>query len=190
MVKENRSLTPDEDLLKILKANAYLLLYNIVESSVRSGILAIYDSIKTDGLSYQRVREELRRTWISNVLTPASDSSTEQVFELLQKIIASEIIIFDPQKLKISGNVDARKVRHISATHGFPHTTRGVRGGEKLVQVKDQRNSLAHGHKSFVECGRDATLDDLELIKKQVISFVRQILKNIERFIDKKKYAV
>src|SRR5215510_11163824 len=66
--KRKRSLVPDEDLLKILKANAYLLLYNVIESSVRSGLLAIYDSIKADGLSYDKLGNELRRTWITNVL--------------------------------------------------------------------------------------------------------------------------
>ena len=78
----------------------------------------------------------------------------------------------------------------MSDTHGFSFVTRGVRGGDKLLEVKEQRNSLAHGYKSFTECGRDATLDDLQAIKKQVISFMRQILKNIDRFIAKKKYAI
>ncbi|HET9365694.1 MAG TPA: MAE_28990/MAE_18760 family HEPN-like nuclease [Candidatus Angelobacter sp.] len=192
--KRKRSLVPDDDLLKILKANAYLLLYNVIESSVRSGLLAIYDSIKADGLSYDKLGEELRRTWISNVLAPAPDrtpdNSVGQVYDILQKIVAAEAVVFDPKKLRISGNVDARKVRSISDAHGFSHVTRGVNGGNKLVKVKMERNDLAHGHKSFIECGRDATFDDLDLIKKQVISFLRQILRNIARYIAKRKYAV
>ena len=37
----------DDDLVKILKANAVLLLYNLVESSIRDGLRRIYEAIQT-----------------------------------------------------------------------------------------------------------------------------------------------
>ena len=190
--KRTRSLTPKEDLLKILKANVYLLLYNLIESSMRSGLLAIYDSIKADGVPYVQLVQELQRVWVNNVLSAAPDRAAEntatKVHELITQVVEEEIVTFDPQKLRISGNVDARRVRALCEEHGFSHTTRGVKGGNRLVHVKTERNNLAHGHTSFIESGRNITLGDLDAIRKQVVSFMRQILRNVERYISAKKY--
>jgi hypothetical protein len=64
-----------------------------------------------------------------------------------------------------------------------------LKGGYHLKRVKDERNSLAHGYKSFAECGRDLTYDGLVEIRKQVIPYLRQVLRGIDRFIVQRGYA-
>lgn len=54
-----------DDFLKILKANALIMIYNLVESSIMGGILEIYDELKTSGYSYKDVRKEIQNIWFS-----------------------------------------------------------------------------------------------------------------------------
>ena len=49
------------DFLKILKANALIMIYNLVESSIMGGILEIYDELKNSGYNYKDVRKEIQK---------------------------------------------------------------------------------------------------------------------------------
>jgi hypothetical protein len=183
----------DEELLKILKANAYLLLYNLVESSVRNGLTRIYDIVRTEGRCYTDLRDELRYIWIHNNINPDParlvDTSTEKIRELLASVVADEVMNFDPKYLPISGNLDAAKVRELSDRYGFSSkTSKTTQGGRHLLEVKTNRNNLAHGLKSFRECGRDSTYESLQAIRIQVVKYMRQIIANIDRYILAKSY--
>ncbi|MBV9434871.1 MAG: hypothetical protein JOZ44_02390, partial [Acidobacteria bacterium] len=188
-----RTAEVEEDLVKILKANAYLLLYNLVESSIRAGLIEIYDTIHAAGLSFDDLTSELQIVLLQDLFPPdvaQVEGIAQRVHEFVRQTVKEEAVQFDPQKIKFAGNVDARKVRHICEEYGFSSKTRNIRGGDRLVEVKRERNYLAHGLKSFVESGRDVTYQDLDQIKRQVVSYVRQILNNIQRFINAKRYAV
>ncbi|HEX4065295.1 MAG TPA: MAE_28990/MAE_18760 family HEPN-like nuclease [Acidobacteriaceae bacterium] len=183
-----------DDLAKILKANAYLLLYNLVESSVRDGLTRIYESVHLEGISYDKLCGELRHIWIEDRFRPdaarQAENTAARVIEVIEKVIAAEIVTFDPKRLPISGNIDAAKMRELAKRYGFScKTTKRTRGGRALLDVKSERNSLAHGAKSFSECGRDATLNSLGSTKAQVILYLRQILRNIESYIAKKQFS-
>jgi hypothetical protein len=185
----------DEDLVKILKANACLLLYNLVESSIRNGLNRIYDSIRDDRVPYEVLRRELRELWVHDEFKPdptrLPENNARRALEMLELVVESKHIQFDPKLLPIGGNLDADRVRELSARYGFSHgTSRSTKGGYHLVRVRQERNNLAHGLKSFKECGRDLTLDALIEIKRQVIAYVRQILRNIQTFVDRRQYCV
>lgn len=184
----------NEDLVKILKANALLLLYNLVESSIRNGLSAIYDSIKADKLQYEILRQELRELWVHDEFRPdpmrLPENNAKRVIEMLELVIKSKHILFDAKLLPISGNLDADRVRQLSTRYGFSDkTTPSTKGGYHLVRVRQERNNLAHGLKSFKECGRDLTLEALIEIKRQVVIYVRQILRNMQRFVDRRQYC-
>ena len=58
----------------------------------------------------------------------------------------------------------------------------------KLLTVKSKRNDLAHGIFSFKECGKDYGFQDLYEIKIHVVEYLRQILNNIENYINQKDH--
>ncbi len=193
--RKNKRAIMNDDLVKILKANACLLLYNLVESSIRNGLNRIYDSIKNDKVNYEVLRMELRELWVHDEFKPdpsrLPENNAKRVLEILERVVGSKYIQFDSKLLPISGNLDADRVRDLSAKYGFSHgTSPATKGGYHLVRVRQERNNLAHGLKSFTECGRDLTLDTLIEIKRQVVTYVRQILRNIQRFIDRRQYCV
>ena len=56
----------DSQLIKTLKANSFLLLYNLVESSMRNAVTAIFDELKNKKVSYNSVSTEIKKIVIEN----------------------------------------------------------------------------------------------------------------------------
>ena len=50
----------DEKILRILKANFFLLLYNVVEASIREGFLSVYRAVEADGCSVKQLTPALQ----------------------------------------------------------------------------------------------------------------------------------
>ena len=95
----------------------------------------------------------------------------------------------DRKATDISGNLDADKIRQICHDHGILISIpNNCRGGLVLDDVKEKRNNLAHGTVSFVECGRDYTIDDLEKIKNETTIFLTAILNGMKNYYDSKLY--
>lgn len=183
-----------DELLKILKANAFLLLYNLIESSVRNGITKIYDAVRTEGLSYTGVCDELRTIWTYQQFLPdgarRAENNAKRLMELISFVLDAELISLDARDLPIAGNVDAEQIRILAQKYGFRfNASPKLKGGYLLKRVRDERNGLAHGYKSFVESGRDLTYEGLLEIRKQVIPYLRQVLRGIDRFISQRGYA-
>jgi hypothetical protein len=177
------------ELIKVLKANTFLLLYNLVESSIKQSITEIYDSITNDNLTYDEVIDEIKKIYIKENHASFKNLGIDNIFRTINSLSTEIIDIqFNSDKI-ISGNIDGRKVREFAAIYGFSDRSHiRANNGNKLHIVKLQRNNLAHGNVSFAECGRTYSTEEIEIIKNEVILFLRSILKNIDKFIDSKKY--
>jgi hypothetical protein len=185
----------DEKILRILKANFFLLLYNLVEASIREGFLSVYKAVEADGCSVKQLSPLLRKLWIDVEFTRISAASANQdsyrniARKLVQGIADDVKATLDVTALKFGGNIDAAKIRDVCTAHGVSHKTdKRTLGGEKLLVVKNKRNALAHGDLSFVECGRDYSVAELGKIKNQSFWYLKSILRNIDKFNAKKTF--
>jgi len=181
------------ELTKILRANGFLLLYNLVESSIKKSIEEIYNSLNKENANYKDVKQEIKKKWIELKYKNFKPDTyvTEEIFKCISNIENDIISMTFSSKKVISGNIDSRKIRDFSESYGFSCKTHyTTKNGEKLLVVKSKRNDLAHGDISFSECGKDYTIEDLVAIKKQVISYMRGIMKNVNRYIDNKKFLL
>jgi hypothetical protein len=195
--KPSHRIVPIEDeWRKVAKATGYLLIYNVVESAIRSAFARLYDVIASEGNRLQNVDKLILDLWVDGEhkrvsresATPAS--YRKKAAEMVVAALADEIVRLDAAVLPVAGNLDARKIRELCELHGVSHGThRAARGGAELQTVKDQRNALAHGHSSFSECGRNVTIDDLCRIAKEAEIFVRGILRNVERYMKRRGYV-
>ncbi|MGP1388005.1 MAG: MAE_28990/MAE_18760 family HEPN-like nuclease [Thainema sp.] len=176
----------DANLLKTLKASAFLLLYNLIEATMRNAIEAIFDELRVRGVSYDRIRPELKKIVLKNLKKRNSDRLFSSINTIAVDIIAAG---FDKSDL-FSGNLDALKIRNTADEYGFSHRTDYARtgNGSDLLIVKTNRNDLAHGFKSFAEVGRDKTADELLEIKNKVIRYLKQILTNIDQYLSSQDY--
>lgn len=89
-----------------------------------------------------------------------------------------------------SGNVDARRFREISNVYGFSTQTdiQLTRSGAALLTIKDIRNDLAHGLKTYDEVGRDYPIKRLLEISIRSSAFVEQILANVANYLDAEEF--
>ena len=190
-----KKLDINEDLKKVLKANAFLILYNLAESTVRAGVNEICDAVRSDDLAYVNLAEDLRKVWIHQRfrevgLTAHPDRYRDVAKDLVDEAVKNSLVQLDAASLPISGNVDAEQIRQLADKIGFSSKFhRSARGGEKLGTVRKERNKLAHGVVSFSECGRDYTFEDLHEIKRETVISLRSLVLNISRYVVKRKYA-
>ena len=57
-----------------------------------------------------------------------------------------------------------------------------------MKEVKEERNNLAHGTISFVECGRNYSIDDLKKIKNETECFLENILEGMKDYYENQLY--
>ena len=179
-----QSLNPE--LAKTLKANGFLLLYNLVESTVRNAIEAIFDDLKNQAISFDKLKPKIKMIVLQNLKNRSPKKIHLQINQISLDIITAT---FDREEL-FSGNVDARLIKEIAEKYGFSCKTEPTKtkDGQNLRVVKSNRNDLAHGVKSFEEVGRDQTIEELLEIKEEVIEYLRQILENIKTYLDNQEY--
>jgi hypothetical protein len=184
----------DTELQKILKANSFILLYNLVESSFKSTLQHLGDEINNSETSYKDAIPAIRKIWLQydkkyfNDL-PKGTKKLDYVYSIIDDITNQIVTI--PGKLDgigISGNLDAQKIKEYAALYGINSQEIDNKSCEKLYTVKNKRNELAHGDSSFAQCGRDYNFQQLNDIKKETVSYMRFILGVFKKHIDKKYY--
>ena len=181
-------------LFRIMKSNFILMLYNLVESTVSTGMLEIYESIRNDSCTYKTVVQELQKIWRDAKVRQVYSSSTElkaytnKVKEIVDDITTSAPFVLEKGMLNINGNLNAGRIKHICDDHKIRYSV--VDDDNKLEEVRKKRNSLAHGDESFSQCARDLTLSDLESIKDIIIRFLGGIIQGMENYCDNKQYLI
>jgi hypothetical protein len=186
-----------DDFLKILKANALLMIYNLVESTVVNGIEEIYDKLKSIGATYATVRKEIQDIWFSYKFRQVYDqkahyvSYKDKALEIVNSILTGEVIELNRKSLSVSGNFNADNIRDVCTDLGIGFKPdEACKGGVRLNDVTTKRNLLAHGTLSFSECGREYTLSDLKEIKKQTYVFLYGLLDGMTKYYDSEGYLV
>lgn len=175
----------DSELDKSLKATGFLLLYNLIESTMRNAIQSIFDEISNKGVSFDQLRLEIKKIIWQNL-------NKRDVDKVLQEIttISLDMIKYGFNRDGLfSGNIDARKIKIIAEVYGFSAITdKDTRDGIDLVSIKKNRNDLAHGVMSFKEVGQSASAENLVEISERVIKYLRQILENIDEYLVNQQY--
>ena len=168
-------------LFKTLKANGFLLLYNLVESTSKNAIEAIYDEFKAQGVSFDHCREEVRKIILANL----KRHNVEKILPSLSKLSVDVVVATFRKDHLFDGNVDARHLREVAKSYGFQHPRKK---SDELLTVKSNRNDLAHGNKSFADVGRDYDVDRLEQIRSEVVTFLEDLLINVADYIKSRSY--
>lgn len=176
----------DRDLAKTLKANGFLLLYNLIESTMRNAIKAIFDELEEKRVSYDSVTVEIKKIVLQNLKNRSVDNIHTKITNVSIDIISAG---FSSKEL-FSGNIDRKEITKTAKKYGFSHDTdySKTKHGESLYSIMKNRNDLSHGTKSFSEVGRETSVEDLLRVKEEVIEYVRQILINIESYLVNQEY--
>ena len=186
---KNSSLTIDSDLRLTLMSIGYVVLYNLIESTLRNYIVAIYEDMIQNGARIEEAKENVREVVLKGFKKRMDTSKLKNNVNDLSIQIIKEC--WDVNDL-FSGNVDHRQIKKASLQYGFklPNWSRSYGHGETLELVKSNRNDIAHGLKSFRECVENDSIDGLLQVKKQVVAYLKALTKNISSYIVKKEYLI
>lgn len=187
--KNKKTQKINDNLLKTLKAGAILLLYNLIESTMTNAIETIFEELGNNQVSFDELRDEIKKIIIDNI-KDKNNKSTDKLLNCIQNISVDIISASYNKNRLFSGNVDAQKIKKTANEYGFSSKTnnRKTRDGSDLRTVKDYRNDLAHGFKSFQEVGKKYSQGQLLAIEKRVTAYLREILINIETYLSNKEY--
>lgn len=182
----------DTTFFKILKSNMLLMLYNLVEASIVSGITEIYNLIKSENLTYKKLSKEIKDLWISEQTYSFSDPSfnrttyKEKVQEIVNGIVDGATIFLSDTIKRNGGNFDDKVIKKLCDKHGIRYNASDDKGD--LFKVKNCRNQLAHGVDSFSNYACDMTTNDLKHIMEGVVSFINGILSGMEIYYKDKLF--
>jgi len=181
----------ENDLFIILKANGFILLYNLIESTVVKSLQEIFNQITDDGVKYKQLSENLKKLWINNKglsLKGIDNININKIREIMRtvadSVVADEIAQLETSCLNISGNIDAKEIRSIAKQVGFDE----ILNGRHLVTIKKKRNDLAHGDFSFGEIGKNYSVNELIIFKNDAYNYLNSYMTNIATFIADNKY--
>ncbi|MFM5980721.1 MAG: MAE_28990/MAE_18760 family HEPN-like nuclease [Sphaerospermopsis kisseleviana] len=196
----------DSDLQKILKSHCYLLLYNLIESSIRNGIVAIHEAISLEGITYKDLSSKIKMIWLANDKSKifidsfldssmqnenqvVKDNLANKLKELLESVIDNTEISLSIENIPISGNLDSKTIEGLKNMYGFYGDQLPKKEIDHILdKVVKLRCDLAHGNYSFSEVSNLIPWHQIVDEKNKIVEHLTKILQNIDKYIDEKKF--
>ena len=181
-----------------LRSTSYLLLYNLIESTVYNSITTIFDEIKDSRLKYFDIIGEVQKYWLNNIYKHDDKKKKETIIETIMKIanqIFTDTIDLASNEINYGGSLDAHtifataKSMRIEVGNIYRIYDKATHG-QILIDVRNKRNWLAHGEKSFIEVGSSSTFSQLEESKKYICDFLSEYITSVEEYITNKHFKV
>lgn len=195
---ETKSLSINGGQICTLRSTAYLLLYNLIESTVYNSIVSIFDSINDDGLKYFDVIIEVQKYWLNQLYKHDDKKKKDTIIDAIMNIavqIQNDTISLVSNEISYGGSLDAKTIERTAKSmkieiqylqQVYDKNTHGP----ALSKIKQKRNWLAHGEKSFTEVGRDCSLTELTDAKERVYEYLEAFITSVEKYINDKKYKI
>jgi hypothetical protein len=183
-----------KDLTHTLKANTYLLLYNIVEATMTQAIADIHNALdanlpELDHLQPALFSHVLRRFRASTFeLGSVSAAHGGQLMVRLWLDDYANQIKTGGNNPLFSGNVDSRKIIEIGAKYGFASEADKHLRERSLQTTKLKRNELAHGSTSFRDCGQGLSTATLTSEAVALIRCLRRVVSAVEDYLIARRY--
>jgi hypothetical protein len=182
----------DIELTHTLKANTYLLLYNVVEATMAQLLEDIHRGIRNSGANLDELLPQL----YLHVLNRFRQAKPDIGEANMPAPVASSMVslwLFDYERRAgnnenylISGNVDSKKIRDIGRKYGFVSSVDGQDshlGHPSLLRTKSLRNSLAHGALSFADSGRDLAFSDLRSDAEELLGCLDRVVTHVDNYL-------
>lgn len=193
---ENGNVTsPNQINIPVIRSSVIINLYNIIESTITQTLTRLHAEINSNNVLYDDLSRSIKDLaliyFYKHKEKRADIHSSIDVLHHTVDLVRGTGTFNVPYSEMIesyqlySGNLDARSIRSVMKKYGIVVSESF---GQKLKAIKDGRNTLAHGNKSFEEFGRDLVVPRLEEYIADVEKFLEEVILMGNKFIDEKIY--
>lgn len=184
MIKNDSSINEST----ITKASIILILYNQIESKITTSLTIIHDEVSA--IDFSRLNENIRGLLCQYHL---HGKKTYHLRTGLQLTIEKSLFLppyldFNKSVKLYSGNLDIKKIQEILKKYSIPTVKISEPDARNILKIKNFRNILAHGERSFKEIGRILSVRDVEILIKSTNELLTKIDSTIETYLQKKMY--
>ncbi|GMB96759.1 MAE_28990/MAE_18760 family HEPN-like nuclease [Helicobacter sp. NHP22-001] len=186
-----------------LHAQFILMLYTTLESVVIQSVQDVFDVIKDQRICFERLNKEIQKIYIK-IKCPIDDNkSREEVFlSILGMLKKEKIVDVQCQKPFKRGNPFKRGSLHVKHINDhilekiginrfvFEIYHKNLRCNivEKISEISETCNKLAHGAESFQEYGSRLGIQDLRQYFCALCYYMHAYLRCIAKYIQQKGY--
>lgn len=191
------SLSIERNLKKTLRSSTYLLLYNLIESTMTACIDAIYSTLKkleiqhhanqnTDYFIFQ-LRDSIRKHILKQYGSIFSNDGIIAISDNRLSVFNTIIDKGYDKKGLFNGNIDYSVIRDEAKKFGFnvrpidPPT--GLFDPEDILNIKTNRNILAHGGETFSECGNRLSIGEMGKKFNSTINMLNAVFVAIDNYL-------
>ncbi|MFD6894103.1 MAE_28990/MAE_18760 family HEPN-like nuclease [Rhodococcus sp. NPDC060086] len=192
---------PRGETLRILRASCYVMIYNMIESTMSVCLKDLSSAVRDTATSIRDLKQEIFDLYLvsryGNRIMPASrEKAADFARDLLNDASSSvipEFVFAAPSGNCTDSNVE-RSLRNVGIEFALlpPLKTRVKRKVvnnrtllESLVMV---RNDLAHGNRAFSEVGQDSSATDLREIFTLAAEYMDVVVDHFEDYISNSGY--
>lgn len=163
-----------------LKATLFLVIYNLIESTIYTIFQTLFDEIAVNCSNFSDLQPSLQCQYKRYDKDNNINEST--LMKLTLKEYSGRVTLF-------SGNLDAREIRTLLKSWGVAENFH-MDGEIKLFDVKRYRNQLAHGERAFKEVGRNFSTREMEIYGESTHDYLVALVEVINNYVSKKGYMV
>ncbi|HBX51931.1 MAG: hypothetical protein A2275_18540 [Bacteroidetes bacterium RIFOXYA12_FULL_35_11] len=179
-----------------LRSTTYLLLYNLIESTIYNSVVTVFDEISDKGLKYFDIIEDVQKYWLNNLYKHDDKKKKETIIETIMNVaiqLFNDTIVLASNEINYGGSLDAQTIfataKSMRIDIGNVHRIYDKnKHGQTLIEIKRKRNWLAHGEKSFIEVGSTSSFLQLQETKDYVITFLGEFIISVETYITNQHY--
>ena len=197
ITQDPKSLSIQRNLKKTLRSTTYLLLYNLIESTMTACIDAIYSTLKrleihhhaqqsTDYFIFH-LRESIRKHVLKQY---GSIFSNDGIAEISNNRLSVFNTIIDKgydKKSLFNGNIDYALIREEAKKFGFNvrplDPPNGLFDPEDILNIKTNRNILAHGAETFSECGNRLSIGEMSKKFTSTVNLLNAVFAAIDNYL-------
>lgn len=178
----------DDQLINVLKSVIYIMSYNQLEATARSCLESVYDHLDDNEIGYEKLKPCIQKEILTAVIKNHENGNA------IHKCIGSDLEKKIPRaslniKKVFNGNVCKDTFIKINKDYDLRVTpSRENRDGEDLDTLKNARNDLAHGNKSFSEYGATYSTNDFIESSKRVSAYISSAITAFDEYIEEEKY--
>lgn len=193
-MRSNKDSCFDGRIQKILKANSFLLLYNLIESTVMNSVRYMCQEIVKENIHYNSIVEGLQKQWIKvhtrqHLKSPKDEKLRDGVKYIIDKTLKEFVQFEGDYKIKYNDNIDTDVMFAIARDFGFKlNFAKSLKGGYRLGEIRINRNFLAHGNITFSNCGQGLSMEDLTAYKNDTYGVLSKFLSVVKTYLEKRKY--